>query len=125
MAEVRNRLSYTAEGDLLLYKYGVGKVEYFEDVEDLLVRASKGSALSCGELLAVNCLLRSARTAYRAINAADSDIVLLKKLVQNVYFDENLESDIAEKILANDKVSDYASDTLYAIRSKIKSLNER
>ncbi|MGN0806171.1 MAG: endonuclease MutS2, partial [Candidatus Coproplasma sp.] len=125
LAQVRERLAYTAEGDTLLYKYGVGKVEYFDDVSDLLVRASKGSALSCAELLSVNCLLRSARTTYRSVNAADEDVPLLKKLVQSVYFDENLEGDIAEKILADDKVSDYASDTLYSIRSKIKSLNER
>ena len=125
LAEVRGKLNLTAEGDLLLYKYGVGKVEYFDDVTDLLVRSSKGSALSCGELLSVNCLLRSARTTYRAINSTDDDIIMLKNLVKNVYFDENLESDITEKILANDKVSDYASDTLYSIRSKIKSLNER
>ncbi len=125
LAQVRERLNYTKEGDTLLYKYGVGKVEYFEDVSPLLVRASKGAALSCAELLSVNCLLRSARTTYRAVSAADDDVTLLKKLIQNVYFDENLECDIAEKIIAADKVSDYASDTLYSIRSKIKSLNER
>ncbi len=125
LAEVRGRLALTAESDVLLYKYGVGKVEYFEDVAPLLIRASKGSALSCGELLSVNCLLRSARTTYRAINAAGDDITLLKKLAVNVYFDENLEEDISEKIIADDKVSDYASDALFTIRTKIKSLNER
>lgn len=125
LQEVRRRLALTAEGDLLLYKYGVGRVEYFDDVSDLLVRASKGSVLSCAELLSVSRLLRSARVTYRAVSGADEGVTLIKELVKSVYFDENLEADITEKILADDKVSDYASDALYTIRSKIKSLNER
>lgn len=125
LEEVRRRLALTAEGDLLLYRYGVGKVEYFPDVSDMLLRAFKGATLSCGELLAVNGLLRSARTAYRPIASAADDIVLLKQIAAGIYFDENLEADIAEKIIAEDKVADHASDELFAIRSKIKNLNER
>lgn len=123
--EVIGRLALTAESDRLLFKYGVGKVEFFPDVGDLLGRAAKGSVLSCAELLNVNALLRSARVAYCSINAAGEDIVNLKKIAANLYFDENLEKDIEEKILSSDRVSDFASDALYSIRSKIKSLNER
>lgn len=122
---VRERLAQTAEADELLYKYGVGKVEYFGDVADLITRASKGSLLSCGELLAVNALLRSARTAYSSIVASGEEITLLKALAKNLYFDKSLEEDVTEKIISDDKVSDFASDALYNIRSKIKSLNER
>lgn len=125
VAEVRERLTFTQECDRLLFKYGVGKVEYFPDVLPLVRRAAKGAALSCGELLDVNALLRSARASYRAVNSADEDIVIMKGLAARLYFDEALERDITEKIINSEQVSDFASDALYSIRSKIKNLNER
>lgn len=126
LGEVRERLATTAECDKLLFRYGAGKVEYFPEVGDLLKRASKGSALSCGELLEVNALLRSARVCYRSINSvADDGIVKIRQTAARLYFDEALEKDIADKILNAEQVSDYASDALYSIRSKIRSLNEK
>lgn len=126
LSAVRRRLAVTAECDKLLFRYGAGKVEYFPEVGGLLERASKGAALSCGELLEVNALLRSARVCYRSVNAVTGEeIVLLKQAAARLYFDEALENDIAEKIISAEQVSDFASDALYAIRSKIRSLNER
>lgn len=126
LSEVRARLSACAEADKLLYRYGVGKVEYFPEVGDLIVRASKGSTLSMGELLDVNCLLRSARAAYEGISAIEDDgITYLKSVAHNLYFDARLEEEIASAIISSEEMSDYASDALYSIRSKIKSLNER
>lgn len=124
--EVKERLTLTEECSKLLYEYGVGKIEYFSDVEDLLIRASKGSALSCGEILEVNALLRSARIAFTSINKVESDVIIsCKTLANKIYFDKILEEDITEKIISSDKVSDFASDRLYSIRTKIKSLNEK
>lgn len=126
LSVVRERLAITAECDKLLFRYGTGKVEYFPETDGLIKRASKGSALSCAELLSVNCLLRSARTTYRAINSVDdSEIQKIKAIASRIYFDEILEKDISEKILNDEQVSDSASDALFAIRSKIRSLNER
>lgn len=126
LGEVRDRLKLTAECDRLLYTYGVGKVEHFGDVTDLINRASKGSTLSCKELTEVNRLLLSARTAYRSIASVDDgEITLIKQIASRIYFDERLEGDISEKIIGGEQVSDYASDALYNIRSKIRSLNER
>lgn len=123
---VRERLAITAECDKLLFRYGAGKVEYFPEVGDLIKRASKGSALSCAELLSVNSLLRSARVCYGSISSADdNEIVKIKQIASRLYFDEALENDISEKILNAEQISDFASDALFSIRSKIKSLNER
>lgn len=123
---VRERLAITAECDRLLFRYGAGKVERFPEVGDLIKRASKGSALSCGELLEVNALLRSARICYRSVNSVDDgEIILIRQTAARLYFDEVLENDIAEKILNAEQVSDCASDALCSIRGKIRSLNER
>lgn len=125
LEEVRFRLACTEECDKLLYKYGLGKIEYFPELTDILTRAKKGSALSCAELLQANALLRSARIAYDGIaGISDGEIKILHDRAQRLYFDRTLENDITEKIISTEAVSDFASDKLYSIRSRIKSLNE-
>ena len=124
--EVRRLLDCTEECDKILYTYGMGKIEQFVDVRDNIERASKGSALSCAELLDTNALLRSARIAYDGINKiSDEEIKIMRSKADRLYFDRNLEEDISEKIISVDQVSDYASDRLYSIRSQMRSLNER
>lgn len=126
VAEVRDKLARTAECVKLLFRYGISGIEYFPDAEDLLVRASKRSTLSCAELRQVNLLLRSARIAYTSINGVDDgEIIAIKGDSARIYYDKNLEDDITEKIISDDEVSDHASSALFSIRSKIKSLNER
>lgn len=124
--EVRKALSCTSECDKILYTYGGGKIEQFADVTDYIERACKGSALSCGELLDVNALLRAARLAHEDISRlSDDGIVLMRAKADGLYFDKSLEDDIAEKIISRDLVSDYASEKLYSIRSRIRNLNEK
>ncbi len=125
LAEVRRRLDITEECDKLLYTYGVGKVEAFPDVSEVLARAEKGSTLSCKELLDCAALLRSARVAFNGIEKLEDELPLTKSLTRNIYFDRGLEDDICEKIISVDALSDRASDRLYSIRVKIKSLNAR
>ena len=126
LQEVRRRLTLTEECDKLLYVYGVGKIECFCDLSDELERVKKGSILSCGDLLNAAALLRAARLAYTSVVKTDeSDITLVRSLTDNIYFNKILEDEITEKIISVDAVSDYASDKLYSIRSKIKNLNTR
>lgn len=124
--EVRLLLDCTAECDKILYTHGAGKVEFFGSVEDNIERASKGSALSCSELLDTNALLRSARMAYENISRiSDESIIIMREKADRLYFDKALEDDISEKIVSVEQVSDFASDRLYSIRSRIRSLNEK
>lgn len=124
LSEVRRRLTVTQECDKLLFTYGIGKVAEFGDVEELLMRSEKGSTLSCSELLEVAALLRSARCAFESIAPVES-VENVKKLTQNLYFNRGLEEDITQKIVSVDALSDSASDKLYSIRQKIRSLNEK
>lgn len=126
VAQVRERLACTAECDKLLYARGVGGVEPFGDVKDYIERAEKGCALSCAELLDTNALLRSARVAYESISKiADGEIVIMRLKADGLYFDAALEDDISAKIISPEQVSDSASEKLYSIRSRIRSLNEK
>ncbi len=126
MAEAKYFLDLTGEADLLLYRYGAGKVEAFPPVSDEPERAAKGASLSCGELLTMAALLRSARVAYKAVRSvSDEKIVHMREIADRLYFDEALERDIGDKILSEEEVSDHASDELYNIRRSIRLLNER
>ena len=99
--EVRTLLACTEECDKLLYRYGIGKVGYFGELEDIIKRAEKGSALTCGELLEANALLRSARTVYEGISKIDDEsISIMRNKADKLYYDVLLERDIEEKIIS-------------------------
>ena len=126
LLEVKKALNRTEECVKLLFMHGVGKVEYFPSFSDEIIRAKKGSTLSCGELLTLGGFLRSVRIAYKSISSVnDEEITLMKQLADNLYFDQTLEEDITTKILNDTELSDYASDKLYMIRKEIRVLNER
>ncbi len=123
---VNERLRITEEAIALLFTHGVAKVEYFSPFTDEIERAKKGSALSCGELLKAEALLRATRIAHTSIKGVtDEGILLMKALADKLYFDGNLEEDIRTKILNDTEVSDFASDKLYSVRKEIRLLNER
>lgn len=124
--EVKKGLKTTEESTKLLFEHGVSRIEYFAPFEDEIQRAQKGSTLSCAELLKTVNLLRATRIAYTSITAfASEEIIQLKQLADNLYFDKNLEEDISSKILSETEVSDSASDRLYSLRRDIRLLNER
>ena len=124
--ETRRLLKETEESVKLLFYHGVSKIEYFPPFFDELIRAKKGSALSCGELLKTENLLRSTRIAHKSIRSVtDEEITALRALADRLYFDERLEEDIRTKILSDTEVSDYASEKLYTVRREIRLLNER
>ena len=124
--EALRSLKLTEECVTLLFSHGLAKIEYFPSFDDEIERAQKGSALSCGELLKAENLLRSVRIAHKSISSVNDDTIIgMKALADRLYFDEHLEEDIRTKILNDSEVSDFASDKLYTIRREIRLLNER
>ena len=117
LEEVRERLARTEEADKLLFRAGVSGIEFFDDVDELLARAKKGSALSCGELRQVNALNHSARIAQNSVfSLADEDIVLLKADCSRLYYDQRLEDDVTFAIISDTELNDHASEKLFDIR---------
>ena len=126
LKEVRERLARTQEADILLFRFGASGVEYFDDVTNLLSRAEKGSTLSCAELMQVNALNRSARIAQTSVfSFAGEEIIFIKADCARLYYDARLEDDINFAILSDGEINDHASEKLFDIRTKIKSLNAR
>ena len=124
--ETVRRLKTTEECLALLFSYGISKIESFPAFTDELGRAKRGAALTCGELLKAENLLRSARIAHKSIcGVTDDTITEVRLLADRLYYDAHLEEDIRTKILSDTEVSDYASDKLYSVRREIRLLNER
>lgn len=119
-------LKKTGEAYKLLYTYGVGGISYFDPIGDELERSKRGFCLSMGELLLVSRLLTASRIAYTSVTTInDEEITSLRMIAESIFSDKYLEDEIKEKILADDKMSDNASEKLAAIRRKIKRLNEQ
>lgn len=126
MAAAKSMLNRTEECVKLLFTYGVSKVEPYDPLGDSLVRAQKGATLSCTELIAAGHLLRSVRIAHDSITSiADEQITEMKRLADGLYYDRNLEDDIAVKIVGENELADTASDTLFALRREIRALNDK
>lgn len=126
LATAKTLLSYTEEATRLLFTLGAGRVEYFPPRGDILERAEKGAALTCGELLSCARMLRSVRVLYDSVTAlADESLVLFKELASRLEFDARLEREIGDKIVSEDTIADNASEKLFAIRREIRLLGER
>ena len=126
-AAAERLLARTAEAEAALYKFGVGRVEPFPEQGDALDRAAKGASLTCGELLAAAALLRSARTAYRAVHRAGRGVpaACRHRARAAVRITSAGRRRSAACILSEEEVSDTASAELYRIRTGIRALNER
>lgn len=123
---VKYRQSLTREAYLLLYTYGVGGVESFDKMDDEIMIAQKGGTLTCRDLLRCARLLKSARITFDSINRIeDPNVILLKNIVANLYYNKYLENEIFTKVISEDDLADDASEKLYELRKKIIDINER
>ncbi len=123
---VKNELKKTKEATTLLYKYGVNKINYYDELTDELLRAKKSGVLSLGELLKVGRLLKSSLLVRSDILKVDDyEISYFKEIANKIYIDTELQNDIFTKIISNDEMSDNASPELFRIRKQIVNLNER
>ena len=82
--EAKRRLNTTEECLTLLFQHGISKIESFPAFSDELGRAKKGSALTCGELLKAENLLRSARIAYTSIKGVTDDSITEVRLLSDM-----------------------------------------
>ena len=123
--ESKHLLDRTSEAFELLYTGGVSGIEFYDEIEDIPERASKGSTLSMGELLRVYRFLRSCRILQSSVLSSNVESPIIKTQVSAIYPDSYLENEIRSKIVSEDTMSDNASDKLYSIRKTIKRLNEQ
>ena len=126
LSDAKNLLDHTLEAYKYLYTYSVSGVYYFDNLDEYLKRVEIGGTLNCGEILKITSILKSARIMKGAISSVnDSNLFLIKRISDRLYLDNDLEKEITDKILSEDKVSDNASPKLYSIRKSIANINAR
>lgn len=119
-------LSKTEEAYKLLFQFGVSGIEFFDEPDDELDRAKKGSLLTLSELIRSARLLKSSRLVRNTFtDNFDGTITLIPAIAENLYCDQYLEKDILSKVLSDEKIADNASEKLYEIRRKIAKINEQ
>lgn len=95
-----------------------------DDVSETCKLARVGSCLSMKQLLQIMRALRTARYLQTALlTDYGIDTSLLQAKAYALYGDKQLEDDIDFAILSDEEMNDKASDDLYAIRKRIKSIN--
>lgn len=126
LVEVKKLLSETKESFDLLFKYSVGGVQFFDDLNDVLQRVDAGGTLNNGELLSVAENLRSARILKTSIQSVDdSSLTIIPEIASRIYVNYDFEKEIGLKIISQEEVSDNASPNLFALRKKIRDINAK
>lgn len=107
-----------------LFQYETSFDLSVDDITDTCALARVGSCLSMGQLLQIMRVLRTARHLQSALFADYGiDISILQSKAYSLYNDRQLEEDIDFAIISDEEMNDKASDDLYAIRKRIKSIN--
>ncbi len=123
--DVKQNLLLTQEGYKLLNIHLLNPLVQFDEIDEILEKSRIGSTLTMGELLKIARILKSARIAKSTIDDAPDDIIELKKLTSSLLIDRALEKDITDCIVNDSEMSDKASDKLYGLRKKLRSLNAK
>lgn len=107
-----------------LFQYETSFDLSVDDISDVCSLARVGSCLSMAQLLQIMRVLRTARNLQTDLFVDHGiDTSLLQAKAYLLYNDKQLEEDIDFAILSDEEMNDKASNDLYAIRKKIKSIN--
>lgn len=126
LEEAEHLLNLTGQAIEILYEHLASPSFSLDEMESILDSAQRHMTLSCGDIIRVGRLLRTARLAFSTIDKINSDSIQDIKDIANLFFyDNELESNIYSSILSDNEVSDNASSALKPIRQSIKACNEK
>ncbi len=120
----KQELEKTSEAFESLLKYGSPRLRAVEDITPIMQRANLNGMLSLGELLTTASFISVMRDLNRYSNDL-SESEYLQNYFNILYTDPYLMQKIQSAIISNEEVADNASDTLFAIRRKIKSIESK
>ncbi|HEY8443815.1 MAG TPA: endonuclease MutS2 [Clostridia bacterium] len=111
-------LDLTFEAFRVLYEKSIDPIEYFDDIEPLVNKARINAVLTCGELLKIGRLIKSAHTAIAKIKPL-AEFEKLQEIINGMIPLKKLLDNIQLCVLDENEVSDQASEKLASIRRKI------
>lgn len=116
-------LDETDEADRTLFVHSVNPSFAVDDVEEILVKASKGAVLGISEILRVGRVLRVSRRLKKAVSSVP-DVPILAEMASRLYVEEDLEKRIFDAFISDTEVADNASQELKSIRQRIRKIND-
>ena len=117
VAAIEHALSETDEADRVLFEFALNPSFAVDDIQAILVKASKGAILSISEIMKVGRTLRTARRLKKTIATA-KDVPILDEMSSRLYINEQLEKRIYDAFLSETEVADNASAELRVIRMR-------
>ncbi|HEY8419316.1 MAG TPA: endonuclease MutS2 [Clostridia bacterium] len=111
-------LDLTFEAFKILYEKTIDPIDYFDDIAPLINKARINAMLSCGELLKIGRLIKSAHNAISKLKPF-TEFDKLQNIVVGMVPLKKLLDNIQLCILDENEVNDQASEKLASIRRKI------
>ncbi|MDT8716520.1 endonuclease MutS2 [Clostridium sp. 19966] len=123
--DMRERLQETKEALDIYIKKGAAPFEGVYDVRDGLSRAEKGASLGCSEIYRIANILSATRRLKEYVIHKDEEepYEALENICEGIVPFKKLEDEILSAIIAEDEISDRASETLYSVRKELKNKN--
>ena len=124
--DVKKMLAETTEASILLFRKGNPPIFEIENIDIHLKLLESSNTLSAKYLLDLANILKLSRTLKEYISSEidTSFAVNLNRYFNNLYSNQNIESNIFSKIIDENTIDDKASSTLYNIRKNIKSTEQ-
>lgn len=125
--EVSEKLEETKEALNIVLEWGSLPFEGVRNVEDSVLRASKGFTLTPSDLLDIAGLLtctKSLKTFFED-GAKDEIFPITFEMVDTLVYVKGLREKIEEIVVGTDEISDRASDLLFSLRRSIRDKNSR
>ncbi len=122
---VRRMLSETDAAKKMQMTKGMPPFGGVSDVTPAVERADKGAVLSTGEVLAVGRMLSASRAVLDYRKEDRTEETPLDEYFLRLVPNKKLEDKIMRCIVSDDMIADTASDTLYDIRRKMRTENNR
>ena len=122
---VRRMLAETDTAKTMQMTKGMPPFGGVSDITAAVERADKGAVLSIGEVLAVGRMLSASRAVQEYRKEDRTEETALDEYFMRLVPNKKLEDKIDRAIAGEDMVADTASDTLYNIRRKMRTENNR
>ena len=102
LEEAEHLLNLTGQAIEILYEHLASPSFSLDEMESILDSAQRHMTLSCGDIIRVGRLLRTARLAFSTIDKINSDSIQdIKDIVNLFFYDNELESNIYSSILSD------------------------
>ena len=122
---VKKLLCETGDAHMLIARFGAPSFYGLKNCNNSLKRAESGGILSPGELMSIASLLRVFQSLIDWREHSADIPTVLNDGFESIYTNKYLLDKITQAIISEEEISDHASPTLYDIRRKIASAQNR